>query len=166
TKAEGPVEERTHTQRMADIFTSAVTRGLQGGPAVPPAETASPEGAVPQVAQLPLSGTVTTGPTSTGDTPSELTPTAAADSTSPPPSSVAPGVTGAGAAKIGILIPVKTLTGESDDPAISWDLTWMLPASEARAIAADSSAKHDWYAVGVVDGTSGDSAAEGEPTIG
>ncbi|WP_267873212.1 HNH endonuclease signature motif containing protein, partial [Nesterenkonia sedimenti] len=42
----------------------------------------------------------------------------------------------------------------------------MLPASEARAIAADTSAQHDWYAVGVAKGDSGDSAAEGEPTIG
>ncbi|NLS11145.1 HNH endonuclease, partial [Nesterenkonia sp. MY13] len=95
-----------------------------------------------------------------GKTPHDLTPTAAADSAFPPPSNSIPEPTGAGAAKIGILIPVKTLTGESDDPAISWDRTWMLPASEARAIAADSSAKHDWYAVGVAKNTNAEADAE------
>ncbi|NLS10512.1 DUF222 domain-containing protein, partial [Nesterenkonia sp. MY13] len=170
TKAEGPVEERTHTQRMADIFTNALTRGLQGGPAVPPAETASPEDTASRDGQLPIPVTGSEGTTATGETSAGLssssnsvghpadsgtslttepTPGAAVDSGNPLASEMTPGSTGAGAVKIGILIPVKTLTGESDDPAISWDRTWMLPASEARAIAADTSAKHDWYAVGV-----------------
>ncbi|NLS10973.1 DUF222 domain-containing protein, partial [Nesterenkonia sp. MY13] len=161
----GSTLERTHTQRMADIFTSALTNGLQGGAVTSPAEAASPEGADSQGHQ-PLPWSDTTGLTSTGETPNDPTPPAAADSAFPPPSNSIPEPTGAGAAKIGILIPVKTLTGESDAPATSWDRTWMLPASEARAIAADTSAQHDWYAVGVAKGDSGDSAAEGEPTIG
>ncbi|NLS11072.1 DUF222 domain-containing protein, partial [Nesterenkonia sp. MY13] len=160
----GSTEERTHTQRMADIFTNALTRGLQGEFVTSPAEAASPEGADSQGHQ-PLPWADTTGLTSTGETPNDPTPTAAADSPTSPPSNSIPEPTGAGAAKIGILVPVKTLTGESDDPVISWDRTWMLPASEARAIAADSSAKHDWYAVGVAKGVStGADAEEGTST--
>lgn len=134
-----PAEERTHTQRMADIFTSALTNGLQGGSTGATdsqGQVASSEGV-----QLPL-----LEPGSLGETASATESTTFTGET---PVGSLPGPIGVGAANIGVLIPVKTLTGESDDPAISWDQTWMLPASEARAIAADASVKHEWYAVGV-----------------
>lgn len=50
--------------------------------------------------------------------------------------------------KIGLLIPVETLTGASDAPAISWDRAWSLPAGTTRRIALNPNAKHDWYLVG------------------
>lgn len=48
-------------------------------------------------------------------------------------------------AKIMIMIPEATLTGDSDEPALSADRSWALPADQARALAGDSDAEHDWY---------------------
>lgn len=149
----GSMEERTHTQRMADILTTALTNGLQAAPATAAAGVTSFEGV-----QLPL-----LEPDSLGETASATDSTTSAGET---PAGPIPGPTGTGAAKIGVLIPVKTLTGESDDPAISWDRTWMLPAGEARAIAADTSAKHDWYAVGVAKDANTAAGTEDETSTG
>ncbi|WP_460690765.1 hypothetical protein, partial [Nesterenkonia suensis] len=48
-------------------------------------------------------------------------------------------------AKIAVMIPEATLTGHSEDPAISADRNWVIPASDARHLAGDSRAVHDWY---------------------
>ncbi|MCT1607795.1 HNH endonuclease [Nesterenkonia massiliensis] len=48
-------------------------------------------------------------------------------------------------AKIMILIPEATLTGETDDPAMAADRSWMIPAHQARNLAADPEANHHWY---------------------
>lgn len=50
--------------------------------------------------------------------------------------------------KIGLLVPVQTLSGDSDAPALSWDRSWSLPAGTARQIALDPQAEHDWYVAG------------------
>ncbi|WP_044494042.1 HNH endonuclease signature motif containing protein, partial [Nesterenkonia massiliensis] len=48
-------------------------------------------------------------------------------------------------AKIMIMIPETTLTGETDEPAMAADRSWMIPAHQARNLAADPEANHDWY---------------------
>ncbi|MCT1606698.1 HNH endonuclease [Nesterenkonia massiliensis] len=48
-------------------------------------------------------------------------------------------------AKIMILIPEATLTGDSDEPAMAADRSWMIPAEQARHLAADPEANHHWY---------------------
>lgn len=61
-------------------------------------------------------------------------------------------------AKIGILIPAETLTGQGSAPAVSEDGSFVLPAAEARRIAQDPRADHDWYAAGTITSAQGDSA--------
>ncbi|WP_157983777.1 hypothetical protein [Nesterenkonia muleiensis] len=58
-------------------------------------------------------------------------------------------------AKIGILVPLQTVAGESDAPAISWDRSWSLPADQVRRIATDPDADHDWYLAGTRPGPDG-----------
>lgn len=48
-------------------------------------------------------------------------------------------------AKIMIMIPEATLTGDSDEPAIAADRSWALPADQARDLAANHDAEHEWY---------------------
>ncbi|GAA4922382.1 HNH endonuclease signature motif containing protein [Nesterenkonia rhizosphaerae] len=48
-------------------------------------------------------------------------------------------------AKIMIMIPEATLTGDSDEPAMAADRSWMIPAHQARHVAADPEANHHWY---------------------
>ncbi|MCT1607073.1 HNH endonuclease, partial [Nesterenkonia massiliensis] len=48
-------------------------------------------------------------------------------------------------AKIMIMIPEATLTGETDEPAMAADRSWMIPAHQARNLAADPEANHHWY---------------------
>ncbi|WP_044493274.1 HNH endonuclease signature motif containing protein [Nesterenkonia massiliensis] len=48
-------------------------------------------------------------------------------------------------AKIMIMIPEATLTGDSDEPAMAADRSWMIPAHQARNLAADPEANHHWY---------------------
>lgn len=59
-------------------------------------------------------------------------------------------------AKIGVLVPVETLVGTADAPAISWDRSWHLPADEARSLVANPEADHDWYIVGAWGADQGD----------
>ena len=44
-----------------------------------------------------------------------------------------------------IMIPEATLTGDSDEPAIAADRSWALPADQARDLAANHDAEHEWY---------------------
>ncbi|GAA4927398.1 HNH endonuclease signature motif containing protein [Nesterenkonia rhizosphaerae] len=48
-------------------------------------------------------------------------------------------------AKIMIMIPEATLTGDSDEPAMAADRSWMIPAHQARNLAANPEANHHWY---------------------
>src|SRR5690625_4779333 len=48
-------------------------------------------------------------------------------------------------AKIMLMIPETTLTGETEEPAMAADRSWMLTADQARTLAADPGAVHDWY---------------------
>ncbi|GAA4916560.1 hypothetical protein GCM10025777_32800 [Membranihabitans marinus] len=48
-------------------------------------------------------------------------------------------------AKIMIMIPEATLTGETDEPAMAADRSWMIPAHQARHLAANPEANHHWY---------------------
>lgn len=48
-------------------------------------------------------------------------------------------------AKIMVMIPEATLSGESEEPAMAADRSWMLPADQARALASDPTANHQWY---------------------
>ncbi|GFZ91198.1 HNH endonuclease signature motif containing protein [Nesterenkonia alkaliphila] len=48
-------------------------------------------------------------------------------------------------AKICVMVPEPTLRGQSDEPAMGADRSWMLPASEIRKLAADPNAEHQWY---------------------
>ena len=48
-------------------------------------------------------------------------------------------------AKIMIMIPQATLTGDSEAPAMAADRSWMLDAHQARHLAARPGAEHDWY---------------------
>lgn len=100
-------EERTYTQRMADVFTEWVTNGQNGTP--------SDAGAAP--------------PRSTG-------------------------------ARITILVPAETLTGESDAPAVSEDRSYTLPAEEVRRLAEDPTAGHEFY------GAELSAKSDGQPSDG
>ncbi|NLS08886.1 DUF222 domain-containing protein [Nesterenkonia sp. MY13] len=51
-------------------------------------------------------------------------------------------------AKICVMVPEETLTGESNEPAIGADRSWVLPAPEFRKLAADPAAEHQWYTAG------------------
>ncbi|MGO1522816.1 MAG: DUF222 domain-containing protein [Nesterenkonia sp.] len=44
-----------------------------------------------------------------------------------------------------IMIPETTLTGETNEPAMAADRSWMLDADQARALAANPDAEHHWY---------------------
>lgn len=48
-------------------------------------------------------------------------------------------------AKIMVMIPESTLTGQSDEPGLSADRSWALPADQARALASYPGASHEWY---------------------
>lgn len=48
-------------------------------------------------------------------------------------------------AKICVLIPETTLTGQSNQPATGADRSWAIPAAQARKLAADPLAEHHWY---------------------
>ncbi|WP_345314875.1 HNH endonuclease signature motif containing protein [Garicola koreensis] len=48
-------------------------------------------------------------------------------------------------AKIMIMVPEATLTGDTNEPAISAHRSWALDADQARALAGDPHAQHDWY---------------------
>ncbi|GAA5224445.1 hypothetical protein GCM10025777_50760 [Membranihabitans marinus] len=48
-------------------------------------------------------------------------------------------------AKIMIMVPETTLAGDSDEPAMAADRSWMIPAHQARHLAADPEANHHWY---------------------
>ncbi|MGO1523138.1 MAG: DUF222 domain-containing protein [Nesterenkonia sp.] len=48
-------------------------------------------------------------------------------------------------AKIMIMIPEATLTGQTNEPAIAADRSWALDADQARALAGDPDAEHNWY---------------------
>ena len=48
-------------------------------------------------------------------------------------------------AKICVMVPEETLTGESDQPAISADRASVIPAADIRKMAADPDADHHWY---------------------
>ncbi|WP_158644283.1 HNH endonuclease signature motif containing protein, partial [Nesterenkonia massiliensis] len=48
-------------------------------------------------------------------------------------------------AKIMIMIPEATLTGHGEEPAMAADRSWMIPAHQARKLAADPEANHHWY---------------------
>lgn len=55
-------------------------------------------------------------------------------------------------AKIAVMIPAATLSGESDAPGISADRSYTIPAEDARRLAArgvpgHGTAQHDWYQV-------------------
>ncbi len=51
-------------------------------------------------------------------------------------------------AKICVMVPEETLTGESDEPAISADRASIIPAADIRKMAADPEAEHQWYTAG------------------
>ncbi|NLS10604.1 HNH endonuclease [Nesterenkonia sp. MY13] len=51
-------------------------------------------------------------------------------------------------AKICVMVPEETLTGESDEPAISADRASVIPAADIRKMAADPEADHEWYTAG------------------
>ena len=44
-----------------------------------------------------------------------------------------------------IMIPEATLTGETNEPALAADRSWALDADQARALAGDPHAEHQWY---------------------
>ena len=48
-------------------------------------------------------------------------------------------------AKIMIMIPETTLTGETNEPALAADRSWALDADQARTLARDPQADHQWY---------------------
>lgn len=48
-------------------------------------------------------------------------------------------------AKIMVMIPQATLTGDSQEPGLSADRSWMLSAHQAQALAGDRRADHRWY---------------------
>ncbi|NLS08961.1 HNH endonuclease [Nesterenkonia sp. MY13] len=51
-------------------------------------------------------------------------------------------------AKICVMVPQETLTGESEEPAISADRATVILASDIRKVAADPEAEHEWYTAG------------------
>lgn len=48
-------------------------------------------------------------------------------------------------AKIMVMIPEATLTGDSNEPGMAADRSWRLPADQARALAITPGAAHQWY---------------------
>ncbi|WP_157983934.1 HNH endonuclease signature motif containing protein, partial [Nesterenkonia muleiensis] len=48
-------------------------------------------------------------------------------------------------AKICVLIPETTLTGDTNQPATGADRSWVIPAAQARKLATDQLAEHQWY---------------------
>lgn len=48
-------------------------------------------------------------------------------------------------AKIAIMIPQATLRGDSEEPAVSADRRWTVPAEQARRLAGAPGAAHEWY---------------------
>jgi hypothetical protein len=48
-------------------------------------------------------------------------------------------------AKIMVMVPEATLTGESEEPGVAADRSWRVPADQIRALAGDQSAAHEWY---------------------
>ncbi|MGO1549012.1 MAG: DUF222 domain-containing protein [Nesterenkonia sp.] len=48
-------------------------------------------------------------------------------------------------AKIMIMVPEATLTGGSDEPGLAADRSWALDPDQARTLAADPDADHQWY---------------------
>ncbi|NLS09774.1 HNH endonuclease [Nesterenkonia sp. MY13] len=51
-------------------------------------------------------------------------------------------------AKICVMVPEETLTGESEEPAITTDRASVIPAADIRKMAADPEADHEWYTAG------------------
>lgn len=51
-------------------------------------------------------------------------------------------------AKICVMVPEETLTGESEEPALSADRASVIPATDIRKIATDPEAEHEWYTAG------------------
>ncbi|MBP2318205.1 HNH endonuclease signature motif containing protein [Nesterenkonia lacusekhoensis] len=47
--------------------------------------------------------------------------------------------------KIAIMIPEASLTEDSEEPAVSADRRWAVPAEQARRLAAAPGAAHEWY---------------------
>lgn len=48
-------------------------------------------------------------------------------------------------ATIAVMVPESTLTGESQEPAVSADRSWALPAEAVRELAFAPAAQHRWY---------------------
>ncbi|NLS10311.1 HNH endonuclease, partial [Nesterenkonia sp. MY13] len=51
-------------------------------------------------------------------------------------------------AKICVMVPEETLTGDSEEPAITTDRASIIPAADIRKLAADPEADHEWYTAG------------------
>ncbi|NLS10242.1 DUF222 domain-containing protein [Nesterenkonia sp. MY13] len=51
-------------------------------------------------------------------------------------------------AKICVMVPEESLTGESEEPAVSADRASVIPAADIRKMAADPEADHEWYTAG------------------
>ena len=118
--AKGQIEERTYSQRMADVFAGWLMDGRN-------AEASSHR-------------TVGPGEQSTrGSRGGARTP-----------------------ARISILIPAETLTGDSNAPAVSEDRSFTLPAEEARRIADDPDVAEEFYGALVAAGA--DSKGERQVT--
>ncbi len=49
-------------------------------------------------------------------------------------------------AKICVMVSEETLTGQSNEPALGADRSWVLPAADIRKLATDPGAEHEWYA--------------------
>ena len=134
------LEERTLTQRIADAFTlrlhspqhevagtdhnGVLSSGASGGSGGP---------GTPDQRRAPVESSTAGGPS---------------QPRGPDEQGHLPGAPGPVNAKIGILVPVETLTGDSQAPGVSWDRSWSLPAGTIRQIATDPKAQHDWYLVG------------------
>ncbi|RJN33046.1 HNH endonuclease signature motif containing protein [Nesterenkonia natronophila] len=48
-------------------------------------------------------------------------------------------------AKIMVMVPEATLTGESEEPGVAADRSWRVSAGQVRALARDPQAEHQWY---------------------
>jgi 5-methylcytosine-specific restriction endonuclease McrA len=48
-------------------------------------------------------------------------------------------------AKIMVMVPEATLTGDSEEPGVAADRSWRVPAGQLRALARDPEAEHEWY---------------------
>ncbi|NLS11266.1 hypothetical protein HGQ17_14945, partial [Nesterenkonia sp. MY13] len=51
-------------------------------------------------------------------------------------------------AKICVMVPEETLTGESEEPATTADRASVIPAADIRKLATDTEAEHEWYTAG------------------